>query len=345
MKTLKGVMSVIELPKVNGLGFFEIRLESIGGLGANLAGKMLAEAGVVGAGLNGVSFSSYGSEKKGSPVKAHIRFCDLNTPIRDTSPVERPYVVGIFHEALASTVNITSGIYEHSTILVNSAKTPEDLKASMNITAGTIAVVDATTIALEENNRVNMAMLGALFRMCDFLDPVIMKDVIEKSLGKKYPQAVHSAITTFERGYSEVKFQHFELPEGSSMPDYVRSDTSVLGYDTQPIGGTIISAGSTLLKNLSISRSGHLPHFKAGDCIHCAQCDTVCPDLCFVWEEQPDKKGRPQMFLQGIDYQYCKGCLKCVEACPTTALSGERETEGYAASHTVRQVFDFAPQV
>jgi len=52
------------LPKVNDLGFFEIRLESIGGLGANLAGKMLAEAGVVGAGLNGVSFSSYGSEKK-----------------------------------------------------------------------------------------------------------------------------------------------------------------------------------------------------------------------------------------------------------------------------------------
>ncbi len=52
------------LPKTNELGFFEIRLESIGGLGANLAGKMLAEAGVVGSGFNGVSFSSYGSEKK-----------------------------------------------------------------------------------------------------------------------------------------------------------------------------------------------------------------------------------------------------------------------------------------
>ncbi len=31
------------LPKKNELGFFEIRLESIGGLGANLAGKMLAD--------------------------------------------------------------------------------------------------------------------------------------------------------------------------------------------------------------------------------------------------------------------------------------------------------------
>ena len=91
---------MITLPQTNELGFFEIRLESIGGLGANLAGKMLAEAGVVGAGLNGVSFSSYGSEKKGTAVKAHIRFCEINTNIRDTSPVERPHVVGVFHEAL-----------------------------------------------------------------------------------------------------------------------------------------------------------------------------------------------------------------------------------------------------
>ena len=80
------------LPKKNDLGFFEIRLESIGGLGANLAGKLLSEAGVVGNGLNGLSFSSYGSEKKGSPVKGNIRFCDPYTNIRDTTPVERPHV-------------------------------------------------------------------------------------------------------------------------------------------------------------------------------------------------------------------------------------------------------------
>lgn len=40
------------LPITNELGYYEIRLESIGGLGANVAGKILAEAGVVGSGLN-----------------------------------------------------------------------------------------------------------------------------------------------------------------------------------------------------------------------------------------------------------------------------------------------------
>ncbi len=74
-------------------------------------------------------------------------------------------------------------------------------------------------------------------------------------------------------------------------------------------------------------------------CIHCAACDTVCPDFCFVWEEGEDKKGRKQMFLKGIDYQYCKGCLKCVEACPTAALTECREEIGFAEKHTVKQKF------
>lgn len=338
-------MSVVQLPKVNELGFFEIRLESIGGLGANLAGKMLAEAGVVGANMNGVSFSSYGSEKKGSPVKAHIRFCDLNTPIRDTSPVERPHVVGVFHESLGKIVNVTSGIQADSTVLVNSSKSPEELKELLGVTAGTIAVVDATIIALEEKNRVNMAMLGGLFRLCPFLDPETMKAVIEKSLGKKYPQAVQSAITTFDRGYNEVKFQTFELPEGESMPEFVRSDTSPLGYETQPIGGTIVNPGTSFLKDLSISRSGLIPKYDNESCINCAECDTVCPDMCFVWEETVNKKGRTMMFLKGIDYQYCKGCLKCVEACPTSALSRVREKEGFAEANTVRHTFDLVEQI
>jgi len=331
-----------KLPKTNELGFFEIRLESIGGLGANLAGKMLAEAGVVGAGFNGVSFSSYGSEKKGSPVKAHIRFCETNVNIRDTSPVERPHIVGIFHEALSKTVNVVSGIYEDSLVLVNSAKSPEVLKEKLKMVGGTIAVVDAIAIALEEKNRVNMAMLGALFRLCDFLDPQIMRDIIRKSLEKKYPHAVEPALRTFDRGYNEVKFQTFALPEGVEMPPYVRHDTPILGYETQPIGGTITNPGNSILKDLSISRAGMMPHFFEDKCIHCANCDNVCPDFCFVWEEKPDKRGRPQMFLQGIDYQYCKGCLKCVSACPTEALVAERETEGYAEQHRIPHRFDLA---
>ncbi len=329
-----------KLPQKNELGFFEIRLESIGGLGANLAGKMLAEAGVVGAGLNGVSFSSYGSEKKGSPVKAHIRFCDLHTPIRATSPVERPHVVGIFHEALYKTINVVSGVYEDSIVLVNSTKTPEQLKDMMKLIGGTIATVDAIGIALEENNRVNMAIMGALHRLCPFLDPEFFKGVTRKSLEKKYPHSVEPALRTFDRGFNEVKFQTFALPEGVTMPEPVRQDTPTLGYETQPMGGVITNPGNSILKDLSISRQGMMPNFEEDKCIHCAACDNVCPDFCFVWDEKADKKGRNNMFLQGIDYQYCKGCLKCVYACPTEALTELREVDGYADTKRIPHVFN-----
>ena len=333
-----------KLPKTNELGFFEIRLESIGGLGANLAGKLLSEDGVVGNGLNGIGFSSYGSEKKGSPVKAHIRFCDPETNIRDTTPIERPHVVGIFHDALFKTIDCTSGIYPDSTILVNSQKSPDELKNLMKIPSGTIAIVDATGIALEEQTKANTAMLGALYRIMDFLDAESMKATIRRTFEKKYPHLVEPNIRTFDRGYQEVEFKTYVAEDGVVEKPFRRAEP-VLGYETQAIGGMITNPGNSMLKDLSISRAGMLPHFHEEKCINCAACDTACPDFCFVWEEKADKKGRPQMFLSGIDYQYCKGCLKCVTACPVEALSGEREyNDGYADKNRVPHIFDLAIQ-
>ncbi|MBO8170658.1 MAG: 2-oxoacid:acceptor oxidoreductase family protein [Bacillaceae bacterium] len=329
------------LTKTNELGFYEIRLESIGGLGANLAGKMLAEAGVVEAGLNGVSFSSYGSEKKGSPVKAHIRFTEPDHEIRDTSPVERPHVVGVFHEALFKTVDVTNGIYPDSIVLVNTSKTPDEIKEKLQLQGGTVAVVDAINIALEEKTRVNTAMLGALFRVIDFLHPDAMRDVIRKTFEKKYPHLLEANLRTFDRGYEEVEMKSYQVPEGAEGKPFTRHIPD-LGYDTQAMGGTITNPGNSILKDLSGSRVGVIPSFHQDKCINCAACDTACPDFCFVWEEGEDKKGRPQMFLQGIDYQYCKGCLKCVHACPVEALTAERETEGYAEDHRVPHRFRLA---
>lgn len=328
------------LPKKNELGFFEIRLESIGGLGANLAGKMLAEAGVLGLGLNGSNFSSYGSEKKGSPVKSFIRFCDAEVDIRDHSPIEQPHVIGVFHEALYKTVDVVSGLNPDGIVLVNSTRDSEEVKKDLQFEYGTLAIVDALGIAVEEKTKVNTAMLGALFRICDFLDPDSMRMVIRKTFEKKYPHLVEPNIRTFDRGYNEVQFKTFEVPEDAVGKTFSRA-LPLLGYETQAIGGVIIAQANSILKDLSGSRQGFLPDLNKDECIHCAQCDTVCPDYCFVWEEGEDKKGRKQMFLKGIDYQYCKGCLKCVEACPTSALKELRETIGFADSHQVKHNFPY----
>ncbi|MBD8067436.1 2-oxoacid:acceptor oxidoreductase family protein [Bacillus sp. PS06] len=326
------------LPKKNKLGFFEIRLESIGGLGANLAGKMLAEAGVLGLNLNGSNFSSYGSEKKGSPVKSFIRFCDSDTEIRDHSPIEEPHVIGVFHEALYKMVDVVSGMPTDGIVLVNSTRGFDSIKDDLNIKYGTLAIIDALGIAVEEKTKVNTAMLGALFKICDFLDADTMRDVIRKTFEKKYPHLVEPNIRTFNRGYEEVQFKNYDISLNVEKKDFERS-LSLLGYETQEIGGVILANGNSILKDLSGSRQGFIPRLEMDKCISCAACDTVCPDNCFVWEEGEDKRGRKQMFLKGIDYQYCKGCLKCIEACPTVALTEMREESGYVDAHRVPHKF------
>ncbi|WP_410772352.1 2-oxoacid:acceptor oxidoreductase family protein [Fontibacillus sp. BL9] len=325
--------------KSNQPGFFEIRLESIGGLGANLAGKMLAESGVLGLGLNGAGFSSYGSEKKGSPVKSFIRFCGPDMEIRDHSPIEQPDVIGVFHEALHTTVQVLSGLKPGGVVLVNSTRSFEEIRSDLNYPHGTLAVVDALGIALEERTRVNTSMLGALFRICDFLDRDSMRDVIRRTFEKKYPQLVEPNLRTFDRGYDEVQFETVESPAEAAALSFIRQQPQ-LGYETQEMGGIIRTQGNSLLKDLSGSRQGYVPELDLESCIHCANCDAACPDLCFVWESAEDKRGRMQMFLQGIDYQYCKGCLKCVEVCPTGSLAPLREEAGYADSHRVAHVFN-----
>ena len=128
----------------------EIRLESIGGLGANLAGKMLAEAGVLRMGLNGFNSASYGSEKKGTPVKSFVRLTPANVLIRGANPIEEPDVVGVFHEALFKTQNCIAGLKPNGVLVVNTTKTPDEIRKLSGLKTGTIVCIDAMDIAVEE---------------------------------------------------------------------------------------------------------------------------------------------------------------------------------------------------
>lgn len=327
-------MSTKKLPVTNSEGFFEIRLESIGGLGANVAGKILAEAGVLYAGFNGSNFASYGSEKKGSPVKSFIRFSDPSRPIRNATPVERPHVLGVFHEALLGAgQSVIGGLYDDSILIVNSKRSPEAIREQLGLTGVRIGTLPALDIANAEGSRVNMAMLGAIARACPFISMEALEEAIKHNLGK-YPKMLPGNLKCFRRGYEEVVWSEPKKIDGAGSQPYVRPQP-IFGYATAPIGGTILQPGNSVRKDLSASRQGYLPQFLRDKCIDCAQCELTCPDFCFVWEESTDKKGRPVMVLKGIDYQYCKGCLKCVEVCPTGALVTIEEQDGWAKEHRV----------
>ncbi|HOY64926.1 MAG TPA: 2-oxoacid:acceptor oxidoreductase family protein, partial [bacterium] len=124
------------ITKKNQFGNYEIRMESIGGQGANLAGKILADAAIMDMGLNGISFASYGSEKKGTPVRAYIRLAESDKEIRINSPVTEPHLLVVFAPVLVKSVPIMNGIKPGAQIVVNTTKSPEETRDLLKIPGG-----------------------------------------------------------------------------------------------------------------------------------------------------------------------------------------------------------------
>jgi pyruvate ferredoxin oxidoreductase gamma subunit len=53
-----------------------------------------------------------------------------------------------------------------------------------------------------------------------------------------------------------------------------------------------------------------------------------------VWEKG-EEGGRFERELTGVDYRYCKGCLRCVESCPASAMLKKAETAAFAEQRCV----------
>ena len=73
-----------------------------------------------------------------------------------------------FHESLYQTVDVIKGLREDGIVVVNSSRNIDEVAKDLQLTNGTLAIVDATNIAVEENSRINTVMLGALYRVIDF---------------------------------------------------------------------------------------------------------------------------------------------------------------------------------
>lgn len=315
------------LPITNKYNYYEIRLESIGGLGANLSGKILGELGALCLDLNSACFASYGSEKRGSPVKSYIRWCPNDQELRINSPVEKPHILGLFHERMAGKAGIMAGVDENTAVVVNTDNTTEFMRDRLKMYAGTLYCVDALKLAMEYKTRVNMIMLGAIAKASGFIPLEALEEAVSKTIGKKYPKALEGNLNGIRKGYEAVKSMKVEKDDKYPYEEY-KEIKYEWGWDNAPIGGVNTNFGSMITNDLTASREGYVPVFHKEKCIHCGLCDSTCPDFVYQFV-MGEYKGKEMMVNLGPDYHHCKGCLRCVEICPVGAITEatERDTD------------------
>ena len=122
----------------------EIRWHGRGGQGAKTAALLLADAALA-SGKYIQAFPEYGPERMGAPVASFNRLAD--EPITIHSGVSEPKIVIVLDITLIKTVDVTNGLPQDGVLIINTAKSPSEIRKELNISGRKIFTVDASKIA------------------------------------------------------------------------------------------------------------------------------------------------------------------------------------------------------
>lgn len=138
----------------------EIRWHGRGGQGAKTAALLLADVAFK-TGQYVQGFPEYGPERMGAPITAYNRIS--KDVIRVHSNIYTPDLVVVVDETLLHSVDVTAGLKEEGAIIVNSAKTAEEIRPLLNGYKGKVFTVDARRISVETLGKYfpNSPMLAA----------------------------------------------------------------------------------------------------------------------------------------------------------------------------------------
>lgn len=168
---------------------FEVIFFARGGQGAKTASELVAHAAVA-EGKYVKAFPFFGPERSGAPTKMFLRISEK--PIRTQEPVEDPDVVLVLDETvMEGNAEITKNLDRHESLIVNSSKSPEELRKMVPHFLGTIHAVDGTHIALEKTGvpNPNVVLVGQLLKVSEIVSlesaAKIFRGVFTEKIGKE----------------------------------------------------------------------------------------------------------------------------------------------------------------
>ena len=131
-----------------------------------------------------MAFPSFGPERRGAPVQAFIR-TDVK-PVRIRAEIREPDFVVVFETRLLSIVDVTSGLKDKGTIIINSKLTPDEIRTQFGY-KWKVATVDATSIATQTIGVpiVNTTMLGAILRVANLVKMESLAEPLKHRFGNK----------------------------------------------------------------------------------------------------------------------------------------------------------------
>lgn len=185
----------------------EIRWHGRGGQGAKTACLLLADA-AFSSGKYVQGFPEYGPERMGAPITAYNRISDERCTVH--SNIYDPDYVVVVDESLIETVDVTKGLNPDGAIIVNTPKTPAEVRKELGSYTGKVCTIDARRISEEilGSNFPNTPMLAAAVKVSGVVDPDQFVSNMEASFKHKFatkPQVVAGNMTVLTQSMQEVQ--------------------------------------------------------------------------------------------------------------------------------------------
>ena len=185
----------------------EIRWHGRGGQGAKTAALLLADVAFK-TGKHVQGFPEYGPERMGAPITAYNRIS--SDVIRVHSNIYDPDFVSVVDETLLHTVDVTAGLKKEGAIIVNTAKSKEEIMPQLNGYEGRVVTIDARTISEEALGKYfpNSPMLAAVVATTGVMPKETFLHEMRASYKHKFakkPEVIDGNMKALEMAFAAVE--------------------------------------------------------------------------------------------------------------------------------------------